>query len=150
MPRRARRTGNVFWGCSNYPRCDFTTNHEPLGGCHDADDGPLARKGDEAICLKCGSLSEAAPDAIVPGERYPGGPPNPEALARPARGRGGPRSGAAKTSSKSSTKAGAKTTAKGRAKPRAAARGTAAAGETDEQRFTRVKRTRPTEPAPDA
>ena len=48
VPRRARRTGNVFWGCSNYPRCDFTTNHEPLGGLHDADDGPLARK-DAAI-----------------------------------------------------------------------------------------------------
>ena len=51
VPRRARRTGNVFWGCSNYPRCDFTTNHEPLGGLHDTDDGPLARKGDDALCL---------------------------------------------------------------------------------------------------
>ena len=25
VARRARRTGNVFWGCSNYPKCDFTT-----------------------------------------------------------------------------------------------------------------------------
>src|SRR6476469_8906162 len=64
VPRRARRTGNVFWGCSNYPRCDFTTNNEPLGGCHDTDDGPLARKGEEAICLICGSTSLTAPDAI--------------------------------------------------------------------------------------
>ena len=77
--------GNVFWGCSNYPRCDFTTNHEPLGGLHDADDGPLARKDEAAICLKCGSTSDTPADAIVPGERYAGGPPNPEALARPAR-----------------------------------------------------------------
>ena len=30
-PRRARRTGNVFWGCSNYPKCDYTTNFEPVG-----------------------------------------------------------------------------------------------------------------------
>ena len=86
VPRRARRTGNVFWGCSNYPKCDYTTNNEPLGGLHDTDDGPLARKGEAAICLTCGSTSEAAPDGIVPGERYPGGPADPEALARPARG----------------------------------------------------------------
>ena len=93
VPRRARRTGNVFWGCSNYPRCDFTTNQTPLGGIHDADDGPLARKDDAAICLVCGSTSDTAPDAIVPGERYPGGPPNPEALVRPARPRSGPHGG---------------------------------------------------------
>jgi DNA topoisomerase I len=86
VPRRARRTGNVFWGCSNYPRCDYTTNDEPLGGLHDTDSGPLARKGEAAICLTCGSASETAPEAIVPGERYAGGPANPEALARPARG----------------------------------------------------------------
>ena len=92
VPRRARRTGNVFWGCSNYPKCDYTTNDEPLGGLHDTDEGPIARKGEAAICLVCGSTIEAAPDAIVPGERYPGGPANPEAIARPARGgaRGGP------------------------------------------------------------
>jgi DNA topoisomerase I len=88
VPRRARRTGNVFWGCSNYPKCDFTTNYEPLGGLHDADDGPLARKGEAAICLRCGSTSETAPEAVVPGERYAGGPPDPAALARPARARG--------------------------------------------------------------
>ncbi len=93
VPRRARRTGNVFWGCSNYPKCDFTTNNEPLGGLHETDDGPLARKGEAAICLVCGSTSDVTPDAVVPGQRYPGGPPDPEALARPARG--GARGGAA-------------------------------------------------------
>jgi len=89
VARRARRTGNVFWGCSNYPRCDYTTNDQPLGGLHDTDGGPLARKGDAAICLVCGSTMDASPDAIAVGERYPGGPPNPELLARPARGRRG-------------------------------------------------------------
>jgi ssDNA-binding Zn-finger/Zn-ribbon topoisomerase 1 len=99
VPRRARRTGNVFWGCSHYPRCDYTTNFEPLGGVHDVDDGPLARKDTAAICLICGSASETAPADIVVGVRYPGGPANPEALARPARTRrgaapaGGSRSG---------------------------------------------------------
>ena len=91
VPRRARRTGNVFYGCSNYPKCDYTTNHEPLGGLHDADDGPLARKGEAAICLVCGSTSEAAPDDVAPGERHAGGPPDPAALARPARKGGGAR-----------------------------------------------------------
>ena len=110
VPRRARRTGNVFWGCSKYPKCDFTTNNEPLGGLHDADDGPLARKGDAAICLRCGSTSETAPEAIVPAERYAGGPPDPAALARPARGRapggrgGRPRKAAGRGGARGSTR----------------------------------------------
>ena len=126
VPRRARRTGNVFWGCSNYPRCDFTTNHEPLGGLHDTDDGPLARKGDDALCLACGSTSDTPADGIVPGERYAGGPANPEALARPARARGGPRAG-------------------GASKPGGRPRGGARSG----GRAT-TRRTRPVEPAADA
>ena len=61
VARRARRTGNVFWGCSNYPKCDFTTNDEPLGAVHDADDGgPVARKGETGICLTCGADVAAA------------------------------------------------------------------------------------------
>ena len=126
VPRRARRTGNVFWGCSNYPRCDFTTNHEPLGGLHDVDDGPLARKDEAALCLICGSTSDTAAADIVPGVKYAGGPPNPEALARPARARGGPRGGGA---------------SKGGGRPRGGAR--------SGSRPT-TKRTRPVEPAPDA
>jgi len=126
IPRRARRTGNVFWGCSKYPRCDYTTNHEPLGGLHDLDEGPLARKDDSTICLICGSTSEAAAADIVPGERYPGGPANPEALARPARPRrgGGPGGGA---------------------KPGGRGRGGARGGSR-----TGGKRTSAVEPAPDA
>jgi DNA topoisomerase-1 len=27
--RKARR-GNVFWGCTNYPKCDFTSNNKPV------------------------------------------------------------------------------------------------------------------------
>ena len=126
VPRRARRTGNVFWGCSNYPRCDYTSNDEPLGGLHDADDGPIARKGDAALCLKCGSAIEATPDSIVPGVRYAGGPANPEAIARPARGRR-PASGSGS----------AKTGGRGRGPARSGTRSTA-------------RRTRPAEPAADA
>jgi len=97
VPRRARRTGNLFWGCSKYPKCDYTTNHEPLGGLHDVDDGPLARRDESAICLICGSTSETAAADVVPGTRYPGGPANLEALARPARARRGGGGGGTKT-----------------------------------------------------
>ena len=126
VPRRARRTGSVFWGCSSYPRCDFTTNHEPLGGLHDVDDGPLARKDETAMCLVCGSSSDTPPAGIVPGRTYAGGPANPEALARPARPRGGVRAGG-------TTKAGARPRADARAGGRAT-----------------TKRPRPVEPAADA
>ena len=126
VPRRARRTGNVFWGCSNYPKCDYTSNDEPLGGLHDADDGPLARKGELAICLKCGSTSETAPETIAAGERYPGGPPNPEAIARPTRGKRPAAKGSA-----------GRSTGRARTGGRSAARGA-------------TRRTKPAEPTPDA
>ena len=96
VARRARRTGNVFWGCSAYPKCDFTTNFEPVGAVHDADEGPVARKGESGICLRCGADVPLAEGVDLVGARLAGGPPNPEALAKPARGggrRGGGRGG---------------------------------------------------------
>ncbi len=96
VARRARRTGNVFWGCSAYPKCDFTTNFEPVGALHDADDGPVAKKDESAICLKCGADVPLPEGTELIGARLAGGPPNPEALAKPARGgarRGGARGG---------------------------------------------------------
>jgi ssDNA-binding Zn-finger/Zn-ribbon topoisomerase 1 len=92
VPRRARRTGNVFWGCSNYPKCDYTTNFEPVGAFHDLEDGPVGRKGDAGICLVCGA-EIPLPEGDLVARRLTGGPPNPEALARP--GRGGRRNGRA-------------------------------------------------------
>src|SRR5439155_658293 len=86
VPRRARRTGNVFWGCSNYPKCDFTTNFEPVGAIHDADDGPVARHGETGICLRCGADVPLPAGTELVGARLAGGPPNPAALAKPARG----------------------------------------------------------------
>ena len=87
VARRARRTGNVFYGCSNYPKCDFTTNFEPAGAVHDADEGPVARKADgPGICLICGAEVPLPEGIDLVGARLEGGPPNPEALAKPARG----------------------------------------------------------------
>ncbi len=99
VARRARRTGNVFWGCSNYPRCDFTTNHEPTGAIHDIHDdgkGAVARRGESGLCLTCGATVEL-PEGNLVGLRLAGGPPDPAALERPARGGGsGGRRGAAR------------------------------------------------------
>ena len=93
VARRARRTGNVFWGCSAYPKCDFTTNFEPLGAIHDADDGPVARRAEGALCLRCGATIELpARETGIVGAKLPGGPPDPAALA-PRRGGGGGRRG---------------------------------------------------------
>ena len=93
VARRARRTGNVFWGCSNYPKCDYTTNHEPIGAVHETDDGAVAKKGDAYLCLTCGADIEVPAGEDVVGRRLAGGPPNPEALAPARRGSGGPRGG---------------------------------------------------------
>ncbi len=101
VARRARRTGNVFWGCSSYPKCDFTTNDEPTGATHDAHDdgkGAVVRKGEAGLCMTCGAVVPLAAGSVV-GQRLPGGPANPAALERPARGgggrRGAPRTGGA-------------------------------------------------------
>jgi DNA topoisomerase-1 len=92
VARRARRTGNVFWGCSRYPKCDFTTNDEPTGAVHDATDaahadgrGSVARKNETGLCLTCGATVEL-PEGSLVGLRLAGGPANPAALERPARG----------------------------------------------------------------
>ncbi|HEY7599673.1 MAG TPA: type I DNA topoisomerase [Candidatus Limnocylindrales bacterium] len=97
VARRARRTGNVFWGCSRYPKCDFTANDRPLGALHDADEGPVAARGDGALCLKCGAPIELPLDDIKPGLRVAGGEPNPAALERKGNGRGAGRRGGGST-----------------------------------------------------
>jgi DNA topoisomerase I len=128
VARRARRTGNVFWGCSNYPKCDYTTNFEPVGAVHDVDDGPVGRRAESGICLICGADVPLPEGTELVGARLPGGPANPAALQRPARG-GGARRG--------------RTSSGGTAKPgRSPGRGGGA---------TRTRRsTRPTGTAPDA
>ena len=130
VARRARRTGNVFYGCSAYPKCDYTTNFEPVGAIHDADQGPVARNGESGICLRCGADVPLPKGANLVGARLAGGPPNPEALARPARG-GGRRGG-------------------GRAAATVAGRSRTGAGTRGGGRGTGTRRTRRTESAPDA
>ena len=98
--RRARRTGSVFWGCSRYPTCRFTTSHEPVGAVHDADDGAIARVGEQGLCLICGAPVELAPEAELVGVRLTGGQPNPAALAKPSSGRAARRPRATKSATR--------------------------------------------------
>jgi DNA topoisomerase-1 len=132
VARRARRTGNVFWGCSAYPKCDFTTNLEPVGAVHDADEGAVARKGESGICLHCGADVPLPEVTELFGARLAGGPPNPEALAKPARG-GGRRGGG-----------GGRGGAGGSGRSRTSGSGRSGAGRATS------RRTRTTESAPDA
>jgi DNA topoisomerase-1 len=30
VEKKARRRGNIFYGCSNYPKCKFTSAHKPV------------------------------------------------------------------------------------------------------------------------
>jgi ssDNA-binding Zn-finger/Zn-ribbon topoisomerase 1 len=84
----------VFFGCSRYPKCRFTTSREPVGAVHDTDGGPVARNNDgTALCLACGA-SIALPDHFEVGEPLTGGPADPTALAPAARR--GARTGGAK------------------------------------------------------
>jgi DNA topoisomerase-1 len=67
--RKARR-GNVFWGCTNYPKCDFTSNtsrwrevpgvRQPVPGGEDAAHG---------IYLECPNKKKAAEEEAAPKKR---------------------------------------------------------------------------------
>ena len=88
MARRARRDGSVFWGCSRYPTCRYTTSREPLGPVHDADGAPLGRVDDDAaLCLACGATVPAR------GRVHRAGPPDRRRDAEPGRSRGRPARG---------------------------------------------------------
>jgi ssDNA-binding Zn-finger/Zn-ribbon topoisomerase 1 len=114
--RRARRTGSLFWGCSRYPTCRYTTSHEPIGAVHDADDGPIARAGEQAMCLVCGAPVELVAEADPVGARLVGGEPNAAALAKPSSGRQNRRpraTKATKSGSRATTSRTARTAASG-------------------------------------
>lgn len=85
VARRHGQTGHVFWGCSAYPRCDFTTDDPPTGAVHDVTRavqeetiaahaegrGAVARRGESGICLTCGAVVEL-PQGNLVGLRLPG------------------------------------------------------------------------------
>ena len=64
VQRRARKSGRPFWGCANYPECEFLVNTEPLS----------------APCPDCGGMlvTAARGSARCSDCKWKGDPPAPE------------------------------------------------------------------------
>jgi DNA topoisomerase I len=68
--RKARR-GNLFWGCTNYPKCDFTSNYKPVAEkCPDCGNAYLVERtfkdGVYLVCPNRGKGAEEAAEAPAP------------------------------------------------------------------------------------
>jgi DNA topoisomerase-1 len=68
--RKARR-GNIFWGCTNYPKCDFTSNLKPVAKkCPECGSSYLVEKTlRSGIFLECPNKRKAAEEEAVPKKR---------------------------------------------------------------------------------
>jgi DNA topoisomerase-1 len=68
--RKARR-GNVFWGCTNYPKCDFTSNYKPVPQkCPECGSPYLVEKTlKSGVYLECPNKKKAAEDEPTPKKR---------------------------------------------------------------------------------
>ena len=62
LVERKSKKGRTFYGCSNYPKCNFATWNRPLAEPCPNCGGLLTDAGKKGrVCLKCGQLSPAAP-----------------------------------------------------------------------------------------
>jgi DNA topoisomerase-1 len=113
VERRGKKTGKVFYGCANFPTCNFVVWDRPLtvpcpecGGLLTLPNGK-----EEAACVQCGALVKGALEGapVVVGHRS-----ITERPARAARASSNGRASSAKSSTKAKapTKLKAKTTAK--------------------------------------
>jgi DNA topoisomerase-1 len=68
--RKARR-GNIFWGCTNYPKCDFTSNSKPVAQkCPECGSPYLIEKTlRSGIFLECPNKKKAVEEAVAPKKR---------------------------------------------------------------------------------
>ncbi len=77
VEKKARRRGNIFYGCSNYPKCDFTSAYKPIGEpCPECGSPYLLEK-----TLKSGTF------IVCPNNRRPSGEPE-EAKPKRRAGKG--------------------------------------------------------------
>ncbi len=54
VERRARKSGRPFWGCANYPKCEFLVNTEPLPmPCPECNGMLVSRARGKAACSVC-------------------------------------------------------------------------------------------------
>jgi DNA topoisomerase-1 len=68
--RKARR-GNIFWGCTNYPKCDFTSNYKPVAKkCPECKSPYLVEKTlKSGIFLECPNKKKAVEEETAPKKR---------------------------------------------------------------------------------
>jgi DNA topoisomerase-1 len=68
--RKARR-GNVFWGCTNYPKCDFTSNNKPVPTkCPECGSPYLVEKTlKSGVFLECPNKKKGADEEAKPKKR---------------------------------------------------------------------------------
>jgi DNA topoisomerase-1 len=68
--RKARR-GNIFWGCTNYPKCDFTSNLKPVAKkCPQCGSPYLVEKTlRSGIFLECPNKKKAVEEEVAPKKR---------------------------------------------------------------------------------
>jgi len=61
VERRGRGRRRTFYGCANYPHCDFTTSQRPLPyPCPECGQLLVAESRDQAKCLQCGFKGRTA------------------------------------------------------------------------------------------
>jgi DNA topoisomerase-1 len=59
LVRRRTRKGRVFYGCANYPECEFTSWKQPLAqSCPECEGLLIVESKDSALCIKCSSIFE--------------------------------------------------------------------------------------------
>jgi DNA topoisomerase-1 len=65
--KRARKGGRTFYGCTNYPNCDFTTWTRPIPmACPTGDGGLMVEAGKgKAKCLHCEQTFEIPQEGDV-------------------------------------------------------------------------------------
>ncbi len=73
---RMTRQKRKFYGCANYPNCDFTSWQKPLPGVCPVDRGLLTSFRNQARCAKCGW--QGAPEEALDIEKAIAGEPPPK------------------------------------------------------------------------
>jgi DNA topoisomerase-1 len=68
--RKAKR-GNIFWRCTNYPKCDFTSNYKPVAEkCPECSSPYLLEKTlKSGIYLECPNKKASKEEAPAPKKR---------------------------------------------------------------------------------
>src|SRR6202020_1215706 len=63
IAERKARAGNIFWGCTRYPKCDFTSNLKPVAQKCPQGGSPYVVESvmDGGRCLVCPNSKDMTP-----------------------------------------------------------------------------------------